>query len=179
MTIEEKLKKAQALGKKPVELSEPEEEVLDKIITTLKEGLDQVLEEALKMPRDEAFKKVNRYVYALIRATHPDAPSIEETVEEEAEETKKVKPKLPVKPVVHPKLENLLKELPEDKRGRALIVLSCIKAHNKLEEEEEDGSQALCPDCTPEKMLACINVEDPRVVDELEQELRKAGVVRA
>lgn len=176
MTIEEKMKKAQALGEKPIELSEPEKEVLNKIITTLKEGLDQVLEEALELPRDEAFKKINTYVYALIKATHPDAPFIEEGVELEE---KPEKPKAPPKPVVHPKLENLLKELPDDKQSRALIVLSCVKAHNKLEEEGEDGSQALCPDCTPEKMLACINVEDPQVVDELEQELRKAGVVRA
>jgi len=176
MTIEEKMKKAQALGEKPIELSEPEKEILTKIITTLTEGLEQVLEEALELPRDEAFKKINTYVYALIKATHPDAPSIEEGIEPE---TKPEKPKTPPKPVIHPKLENLLKELPDDKQSRALTVLSCIKAHNKLEEEGEDGNQALCHECTPKKMLACITVEDPRIVDEIEKELREAGVVRA
>lgn len=171
MTLEEKLKKAQALGKKPIELSEPEEHVLKDMISLLKEGLDQVLEEALKMPRDEAFKKINSYVHALSSA----AP-LEEAIEIE---DKIEKPKPPSKPVAHPKLEALLNELPEDKQSRARTVLSCIKAYNRLEEEGEDGNQALCHDCTPEKMLACIKVEDPRVIDELDQELRKAGVVRA
>jgi hypothetical protein len=48
----------------------------------------------------------------------------------------------------------------------------------KLEEDGEDGSQVLCPDCSPEKMVICLRVEDPTIVDDLDEELRKAGVIR-
>lgn len=173
MTLEEKLKEAQALSAKPVKLSEPEKEILTNIISTLKEGLDQVLGEALKMPRDEAFKKINSYVQALI-----DAPATKKKVVEGVEVKAEIEEEKPQKPMEHPNLEDLLKELPQDKQSRARVVLGCIKLYNKLEEEGEDGRQALCPECTPEKMLECINTEDPQVVDELDKELREAGVVR-
>lgn len=172
--LNEKLKEAEALSKRPVKLSEPEKEVLAKIVSTLKDVLDQVLEEALKLPRDEAFKKINSYVQALIDAPHERQAVIERAVEgvEESVEEKKAQ-----KPMEHPVLEDLLKELPEDKQDRARIVLNCIKLYNKLEEDGEEGCQALCPECTPEKMLECINVEDPRVVDGIDQELREAGAL--
>ncbi|GAH63913.1 unnamed protein product, partial [marine sediment metagenome] len=38
--------------------------------------------------------------------------------------------------------------------------------------------QVLCPDCSPEKMIVCLRVEDPTIVDEMDEELRKAGVIR-
>lgn len=177
MSLDEKLKEAEAMSKRPVKLSDPEKEILTNIVSTLKEVLDQVLEDALKLPRDESFKKINSYVQALIDAPRARQAVIKkavEEVEESVEEEKK-----PQKPMEHPVLEDILKELPEKKQSRARIVLNCIKLYNKLEADGEEGRQALCPECTPEKMLACINVEDPRVVDEIDQELQAAGVLRA
>ncbi len=173
MSLDEKLKEAEAMSKRPVELSDPEKEILTNIVSTLKEVLDQVLEEALKLPRDDAFKKISSYVQALIDAPLARQAVIEKAVEESVEEEKK-----PQKPMEHPVLEEILKELPEKKQSRARIVLNCIKLYNKLEAEGEEGRQALCPECTPEKMLECINVEDPRVVDQIDKELQDAGVLR-
>ena len=178
MTLEEKLKEAQALSVKPVKLSDPEKEVLTNIISTLKEGLDQVLGDALKLPRDEAYKKINSYVKAMINAPDQRAPKKGREVEAEKAEAEPKEQRA----MKHPILEDLLKELPEDKRARARIVLGCIKQYNKLEEMGEEGKQALCPECTPEKMLECINIEDPRVVvsvsEEIDREIEEAGVVR-
>ena len=173
MSLDEKLKEAEAMSKRPVKLSDPEKEILTNIVSTLKEVLDQVLEEALKLPRDESFKKINSYVQALIDAPRARQAVIKKAVEgvETAEEEK------PQKPMEHPVLVDLLKELPEDKQERARIVLNCIKQYNKLEADGEEGRQALCPECTPEKMLECINVEDPKVVDGIDKELREAGVL--
>ena len=169
MTLEEKLKEAQALSEKPVEMSEPEKEILTNVISKLKEVLDQVLTDALEMPRDEAFKKVSSYVEALINAPKARQALIKEVAEKD-EEVEDEKPK---KLMEHPELEELLSELPAGKRTRALLVLSCLKQYNKLEEEGEDGRQALCPECTPEKMLECINLEDPQIVVGVGEEIER------
>ncbi|GAH42870.1 unnamed protein product [marine sediment metagenome] len=58
MSLEEKLTKAKRLAEEPVDLSDPEREILGDIIALLKEVLDQVLEDALAKTRDEAFKLV-------------------------------------------------------------------------------------------------------------------------
>ncbi|GAH71865.1 unnamed protein product, partial [marine sediment metagenome] len=84
----------------------------------------------------------------------------------------------PAKLIIHPKLEDIFAVLPENVCAGARRRLSCVKSYMKLEEEGEDGNQVLCPDCTPEKMIVCLRVEDPAIVDELDEELRKAGVIR-
>ncbi|KKN63859.1 hypothetical protein LCGC14_0497370 [marine sediment metagenome] len=175
MSLDEKLKEAEAMSKRPVELSDPEKEILTNIVSTLKDVLDQVLEDALKLTRDEAFKKINSYVQALIDAPRARQAVIEQAVE--GVEEKKPQEPMEQKPMAHPVLVDLLRELPEDKQERARIVLNCIKQYNKLEADGEEGRQALCPECTPEKMRECINVEDPKVVDGIDKELREAGVL--
>lgn len=177
MSLDKKLKEAEALSKRPVKLSEPEKEILTNIVSTLKDVLDQVLEDALKLTRDEAFKKINSYVQALIDAPRARQAVIEQAIEGVEEGVEEKKP-MEQKPMDHPVLVDLLRELPEDKQERARIVLNCIKLYNKLEADGEEGRQALCPECTPEKMLECINVEDPKVVDDIDKELREAGVLR-
>lgn len=176
MSLDEKLKEAEALSKRPVKLSDPEKEILTNIVSTLKEVLDQVLEEALKLPRDEAFKKINSYVQALIDAPRARQAVIKKAVE--GVETAEEEEEKPQNPMEHPNLEELLEKIPQEKQKRARIVLNCIKLYNKLEADGEEGRQALCPECTPEKMLECINVEDPKIVDEIDEELREAGVLR-
>jgi len=163
ISIETRLREAQELAAKPIDLSEPEKERLTQIIELMKDSLDKVLEEALSKPRDEAFKTVSRYLIAM-----------QEGVGEEIKSVKKP----PAKPIIHPKLEDIFAVLPEDICAGARRHLSCVKSYMKLEEEGEDGSQVLCPDCSPEKMVVCLRVEDPTIVDALDEELRKAGVIR-
>lgn len=184
MSVEEKLKEAQELAAKPIDLSEPEKEKLTQIIELIKEGLDGVLEDALSKTRDEAFDIIRGYLIAMQKGgsigldegpTHDREDSrVDELIPEE--ELAEKKP--PTKPIVHPQLDDIFAGLPEDLRRRARELLSCVKSYVRLEEEGEDGSQILCPDCTPDKMIECIRVEDPTVIDELDEELRKAGVVR-
>jgi len=168
LSDKEKLRKAKELGKKPIELSEPEKENLGEMITLLKSFLDEVLEEALAKPRDEALKLVNSYVLAMEQA---------DRMKETEPETEPIA-RPPAEPVIHPKLNDLLDGLSDEMSGKDRELLTCVKSYLRLEEEGDDGSKVLCPDCTPEKMIACIRVEDPTVGDELDEELRQAGVVR-
>ncbi|GAH88319.1 unnamed protein product, partial [marine sediment metagenome] len=165
MSIEARLREAQELAAKPIDLSEPEKERLIQIIGLMKDSLDKVLEDALSKPRDEAFKIVSRYLIAM-----------QEGSKVGGEVGPRIKP--PAEPIVHPKLEDIFAVLPEDICAGARRRLSCVKSYMKLEEDGEDGSQVLCPDCSPEKMIICLRVEDPTIVDELDEELRKAGVIR-
>jgi len=165
ISIEEKLRDAQELAAKPINLSEPEKERLTQIIKLMKDSLDKVLEDALSKPRDEAFKTVNGYLIAM-----------QEGSKVGGEVGPRMKP--PAKPIIHPKLEDIFAVLPENICAGARRHLSCVKSYMKLEEEGEDGSQVLCPDCSPEKMVVCLRVEDPTIVDDLDEELRKAGVIR-
>ena len=164
MSIEARLREAQELAAKPIDLSEPEKERLTQIIGLMKDSLDKVLEDALSKPRDEAFKIVSRYLIAM----------------QEGSKVGEVGPKIkpPAEPIVHPRLEDIFAVLPEDLCAGARRHLSCVKSYTKLEEDGEDGSQVLCPDCSPEKMIICLRVEDPTIVDDLDEELRKAGVIR-
>lgn len=162
MSIEARLREAQELAAKPIDLSEPEKERLTRIIELMKGSLDKVLEDALSKPRDEAFKTVSRYLIAM-----QDGGKVGGEIKSE------MKP-----PVIHPKLEDIFAVLPENVCAGARRRLSCVKSYMKLEEDGEDGSQVLCPDCSPEKMVVCLRVEDPTIVDELDEELRKAGVIR-
>jgi len=164
ISIEARLREAQELAAKPIDLSEPEKERLTQIIELMKDSLDKVLEDALSKPRDEAFKTVSRYLIAMQEGVKVDEVKSE------------MKP--PAEPVIHPKLEDIFAVLPEDICAGARRHLSCVKSYTKLEEEGEDGSQVLCPDCSPEKMIVCLRVEDPTIVDALDEELRKAGVIR-
>ena len=165
MSIEARLREAQELAAKPIDLSEPEKERLTRIIGLMKDSLDKVLEDALSKPRDEAFKIVSRYLIAM-----QEGSKVGEGV------GPRIKP--PAEPIVHPKLEDIFAVLPEDICAGARRRLSCVKNYMKLEEDGEDGSQVLCPDCSPEKMIICLRVEDPTIVDELDEELRRAGVIR-
>jgi len=165
ISIEARLREAQELAAKPIDLSEPEKERLTQIIELMKDSLDKVLKDALSKPRDEAFKTVSRYLIAM-----QNGLEIGDEVKSE------IKP--PAKPIIHPKLEDIFAVLPENVCAGARKRLSCVKSHMKLEREGEDGNQILCHDCTPEKMLVCLRVEDPTIVDDLDEELRKAGVIR-
>lgn len=165
ISIEDRLREAQELAAKPINLSEPEKERLTQIIELMKDSLDKVLEDALSRPRDEAFKIVSGYLIAMQGGGKIGG-----------EEVGRVKP--PAKPIIHPKLEDIFAVLPENVCAGARRRLSCVKSYMKLEEDGEDGSQVLCPDCTPEKMIVCLRVEDPTIVDDLDEELRKAGVIR-
>jgi len=165
ISIEDRLREAQELAAKPIDLSEPEKERLTQIIELMKESLDKVLEDALSKPRDEAFKAVSRYLIAM-----QDSGKVGGEIKSEM--------KTPAEPIIHPKLEDIFAILPEDICAGARRHLSCVKSYMKLEEDGEDGSQVLCPDCSPEKMIVCLRVEDPTIVDDLEEELRKAGVIR-
>lgn len=164
ISIEARLREAQELAAKPIDLSEAEKERLTQIIELMKDSLDKVLEDALSKPRDEAFKTVSGYLIAM-----QEGGGVGEV---------KSETKLPAKPIVHPKLEDIFAVLPEDICAGARKRLSCVKSYTKLEKEGEDGSQVLCLDCSPEKMITCLRVEDPTIVDELDEELRKAGVIR-
>lgn len=171
MSIEEKLEKAKKLGVEPAELSEPEKENLSSIVSLLKEILDAVLKRALEMPKDNAFNLVKNYTAAMEHAENPTVPFYQTPLEgvEEA-----VKPE----PVEHPKLEVILEGLSEDMQRKARELLDCVKTYLKVEEEEGDGSLALCPDCTPEKVVECIRTADPSVRDEMDQkgaEFRKVA----
>jgi len=165
ISIEARLREAQELAAKPIDLSEPEKERLTQIIELMKDSLDKVLEDALSKPRDGAFKTVSRYLIAM-----QDGGKVGGEIKSE------MKP--PAEPIIHPKLEDIFAVLPEDICAGARRHLSCVKSYTKLEEEGEDGSQVLCPDCSPEKMIVCLRVEDPTIVDALDEELRKAGVIR-
>lgn len=162
MSIEARLREAQELAAKPIDLSEPEKERLTRIIELMKGSLDKVLEDALSKPRDEAFKTVSRYLIAM-----QDGGKVGGEIKSEMKQ-----------PVIHPKLEDIFAVLPENVCAGARRRLSCVKSYMKLEEDGEDGSQVLCPDCSPEKMVICLRVEDPTIVDDLDEELRKAGVIR-
>jgi len=165
ISIEARLREAQELAAKPIDLSEPEKERLTQIIELMKDSLDKVLEDALSKPRDEAFKTVNGYLIAM-----------QEGGKVGGEAKSEMKP--PAKPIIHPKLEDIFAVLPENICAGARKRLSCVKSYMRLEKEGEDGSQVLCLDCSPEKMIICLRVEDPTIVDELDDELRKAGVIR-
>ena len=167
ISIEDRLREARELAARPIDLSEPEKERLTQIIELMKDGLDKVLEDALSKPRDEAFKTVSGYLTAMQEGERTGV---------ESEIKPLVKP--PVKPITHPKLEDIFAVLPENICVGARRRLSCVKSYMKLEEEGEDGSQVLCSDCSPEKMIVCLRAEDPAIVDDLDEELRKAGVIR-
>lgn len=178
MSVQKKLKEAKELGKKPVKLSEPEKENLKEIISLLKSLLDEILEEAITKSRDDAFMLVNSYVLAMEQADQSQQIDTTEAKQKvEPDESEPIK-KPPAEPVVHPKLNDLFDGLPDEMSRKARELLTCVKTCLRLEEKGEDGSQVLCPECTPEKMIACIRAEDPTIVDELDEELKQAGVVR-
>lgn len=174
MSLEEKLTEAKRLAEEPVDLSDPEREILENIVTLLKEVLDQVLEDALAKTRDEAFKLVDSYTLAIESAGRmgADKPHLRPEKLETQQEKK------PAKPVVYPKLEEIFAELPDEVIEKARRHLECMKSHRALEEQGEDGDQILCLECTSERMINCIRAADPSIVDELDEELRQAGVVR-
>jgi len=164
ISIEARLREAQELAAKPIDLSEPEKERLTQIIELMKDSLDKVLKDALSKPRDEAFKTVSGYLIAMQEGGRVG--------------TVKSETKPPAKPIVHPKLEDIFAVLPENVCVEARRHLSCMRSYTKLEKEGEDGSQVLCLDCSPEKMIVCLRIENPTIVDDLDEELRKAGVIR-
>lgn len=167
---EKKLARAQELIIKPIDLSEEERKRLEEVVNLMKESLDEMLKEVLTKPRDEAFTIVREYTIGLQTARS----KIQDGVEDISEEA--ILPKEAI-PVIHPELDDLFYGIPAGLTRRAREVLSCVKEHNKLMEEGEDGTLVLCPECTPKKMVECIQVEDPAIVDELDEELRKMGLL--
>jgi len=163
----------------PVTLSDKEKEKIKDIFKELSGLLDEKEAEVLDMTRDDAYK----YMRLLLRNfsyTDSQFEGVTGEVESEVNETRPRPTGPRVIKKVHP--DGFFRSIYDALNGNKRIIadkLDCVKTALAIEESGDGRPEdALCGDCSLEMMQRCINVEDPTVVDEMDQELSKAASAR-
>jgi hypothetical protein len=180
--MKEKLKELKVKLEVPPKLSETEKEKFTEIFGGLQLILKDTLSVVLDMDRENAYRYMNLLVAGLQKVDVDYAAGVDpipsKTQEkgpndslapEDAEE--RVEPR---GPVAKPDWMSFTKELTPHQKNVGNRSLDCFKMY------EEVGDEIVCPDCSPEKMVACIRAEDPTIdpADDIIREVdeaRKAG----
>ena len=149
-SLKEKLQKIFEELKTPPKLSEVEKDKISKTFEAMKEVLDDTLEIVLEMDRGEAFRYTNILVTAIQEADANFMGGVEL-------ETPIIAIAAPTGPVPRPDFAALRENLTEEQLAIGLRSLDCFQQFDEV------GDDIVCPDCSMEKMFACIRREDPSV----------------
>lgn len=168
---EDKLLKIQAEIGLPVDLSDVEKERFNKIFEALKEWLDDARIVVLEKDRDEAYRYVNLLIAHLQRvdldfvaAVEPPQDSLDAGVDLSIKgPPRRIRSRVvrPTKEQVDGWLSNMIPSM----REKAPMILDCLKQY--LDPESDVNIAVICNDCSPDRMVACIQAEDPSIVDSM------------
>ena len=155
--LKEKLKQIKEDLKTPPKLSTVEVDKITATFVAMKGILDDTLQIVLEKDRAEAFRYTNLIVESIQQADVKFIGGVAATIENDPEED-------PDKSLLHPELgpvakpdfKALLEALTPEQTNVAMR-LDCVKQY------EEVGDAIVCADCSPERMIACIRVEDPSI----------------
>ena len=156
--LKERLQQIKEDLKTPPKLSSVEVEKITATFEAMKEILDDTLEIVLEKDRAEAFRYTNLVVSAIQQADVNFIGGLvapEEKDEEDPDNPKKLK-KGPVGPVAKPDFKAFSDNLTPAQMNVAMR-LDCFRQY------EEVGDAIVCADCSMEKMIACIRMEDPSI----------------
>jgi hypothetical protein len=158
-----------------VDLSDVEKERFNKIFETLKEWLDDARIVVLEKNRDEAYRYVNLLIAHLQRvdldfvaAVEPPQDSLDAGGHTGVDLSIKIPPKRTRSRVVRPTKEQVdgwLSNMIPSMREKAPMILDCLKQY--LDPESDVNIAVICNDCSPDRMVACIQAEDPSIVDSM------------
>jgi len=148
--MKEKLEKLEEELKQIVTLSENEKEQITSTFEGLKLILETTLDVILALNREEAYRYTSLFVAGFMK--------IDTNYIEGIKVSKEDKSSIPSKPVPKPDFISFVNNL--EPRQRAIIKqLDCYKGY----QDPEIGDAIICPDCSPEKMLTCIQAADPAI----------------
>lgn len=150
--LKERLQQIKEDLKTPPKLSSVEVEKITATFEAMKGILDDTLEIVLEKDRAEAFRYTNLVVLAIQQADVNFIGGV--VIEDKPEEEALLHPELG--PVPKPDFKALLEALTPEQNNVAMR-LDCVKQYEEL------GDEIVCADCSMEKMIACIRVEDPSI----------------
>ena len=166
------LLKIQAEMGLPVDLSEVEKERFNNIFEALKGWLDDARTVVLEKERDEAYRYVNLLIAHLQRVDVDFVAAVEpprDPLDAGGHDLSiKIPPVRVRSRVVRPTKEQVdgwLSNMIPAMREKAPVILACLKQY--LDPESDVGLDVICPDCSPDRMVACIRAEDPSIVDSM------------
>ena len=177
--LTDKLKEIQKKLKTPPSLSSVESDKITETFEAMKGILDDTLVVVLEKDRAEAFRYTNLLVQALQQADtnfiggvpptpdveprpaadvepQPAEPVVQSTAEGSTTEGLQIRADSPKGPVNKPDFLEFSKSLTPHQMNIA-SRLDCFKQFPEV------GDAIVCTDCTMEKMIACIRLEDPTV----------------
>lgn len=182
--MKEKLDELRKKLKTPPKLSDTEKEKFTEIFEGLQLVLKETLEAVLDMDKDDAYKYLNLLVAGLQKVDVDYEAGVEAKLainEEkgpiESPESNGLPEKArPTGPVVKPDFISFTKDLTQHQLDLGYRVLDCFKQF------EEVGDDIVCPDCSLERMVACIRAVDPTInpADDIIKEVdeaRRAGKI--
>ena len=165
--MKEKLEELKAKLKIPPKLSDTEKEKFTEIFEGLQLLLKETLEVVLGLNKDDAYKYLNLLVAGLQKVDLDYEAGVEPIVaiNEEKGPNESIRPSgrdalevaRPKGAVVKPDFISFTKELDVHQKDVANRALDCFKQY------EEVGDDIICPDCSLERMVACIRAEDPSI----------------
>lgn len=172
---EDKLLKIQIEMGLPVNLSEVEKERFNNIFEALKGWLDDARIVVLEKERDEAYRYVNLLIAHLQRvdldfvaAVEPPQDPLDAGGHTGVDLSIKRPPARVRSRVVRPTKEQVdgwISNMIPAIREKAPVILACMKQY--LDPESDVGIAVICNDCSPDRMVACIQAEDPSIVDSM------------
>ena len=184
--MKEKLDELKAKLKTPPKLSDTEKEKFTEIFEGLQLVLKDTLDVVLDMDKDDAYRYMNLIVAGLQKVDVDYVAGVEPilTINEEKAPNESIEPPGRIAPeraqpkgaVVKPDFISFMKELDQHQLDLAYRALDCFKQF------EEVGDDIVCPDCSLEKMVACIRAVDPTIdpvqdiIDEVD-EARRTGKI--
>jgi hypothetical protein len=157
-SLADKLKKIREELKTPPKLSTVEAEKITATFEAMKEILDDTLKLVLEKDRAEAFRYTNLLVTAIQQAdvNFIGGVAVEPEINEENPETPKNEKTKTTQPTEKPDFLGFTQGLTPHQMNVAQR-LDCFKQYEEL------GDDIVCLDCTQEKMIACIRMEDPTI----------------
>jgi len=150
MSVKDKLEQIKKDIAIPVKLSDNEKEQIKRAFQAIREMLEDSEKTVIDMNRDEAYRYINLIIGGLQGADVNFIGGVK---------TKEilVDPKQKTGPSPRPDYEKLLEQLEPEERKKA-EYLECLTNF------KETGIDAVCPECTLEKMKTCIKSSDPSII---------------
>jgi len=171
--LTDKLKEIQKKLKTPPSLSSVESDKITETFEAMKGVLDDTLVVVLEKDRAEAFRYTSLLVQALQQADtnfiggvppipaadvepQPAEPGVQSTAEGSTTVGLQIRADSPKGPVAKPDFLEFSKSLTPHQMGIG-SRLDCFKQFPEV------GDAIVCTDCSMEKMIACIRMEDPTI----------------
>jgi len=149
MSVKDKLEQIKKDITIPVKLSDNEKDQIKRAFQAIREMLEDSEKTVMEMDRDGAYRYVNLIISGLSKA---DLDFIGGVKPKE----NLTDPKQKTGPASRPNYEELLGQLEPEERKKAEF-LECSTSFR------EAGIDAICPECTLEKMKTCIKTFDPSI----------------